>query len=54
MEERLFEVNSEACTRRRIETKCDESFSAAPGERRGAHRLDVLLSDTIEARGLYR
>ena len=40
MLERVFASNSEACTCLRIETKCEDSFSAASGERRGAHRLD--------------
>lgn len=40
MLERVLAFASEAATRRRIETKCEESFSAAEGERRGAQRLE--------------
>jgi hypothetical protein len=32
-------VSSAAWTWRRMETKCEESFSAASAERRGAHFL---------------
>lgn len=39
MEERVFVLSSAARTWRRMETKWDESFSAAAGERRGAQRL---------------
>jgi hypothetical protein len=39
MEERTLAVFSDCATRLRIETKCEESFSAAAGERRGAQRL---------------
>ena len=39
IEERAFALSSEACTWRRMETKWEESFSAAVGERRGAQRL---------------
>jgi hypothetical protein len=37
--DRVLELDSDAATRRRMETKCDESFSAACGDRRGAQRL---------------
>jgi len=39
MEERVPEVSSVAWIWRRRETKWEESFSAAGGERRGAQRL---------------
>lgn len=39
MEERRLAVFSDCATRLRMETKCDDSFSAALGERRGAQRL---------------
>ncbi len=39
IEERTLAADSEAATRRRMETKWEESFSAADGERRGAQRL---------------
>ena len=42
MEERALADISALCTCRRIETKWDESFSAASAERRGAHRLGSL------------
>src|SRR3569833_2005243 len=37
--DRVLACSSDACTCRRIETKCDESFSAASGLSRGAQRL---------------
>ena len=42
MEDRALADISALCTCRRIETKCEESFSAASAERRGAHRLCLL------------
>lgn len=39
IEDRALALSSALCTWRRIETKCEESFSAASGERRGAQRL---------------
>ena len=42
MEERALASSSEACTCLRMETKWEESFSAASGERRGAQRLTQL------------
>ena len=39
IEERALEDSSALCTWRRMLTKCDESFSAASAERRGAQRL---------------
>lgn len=39
MLERALASSSEAWTCFRIETKCEDSFSAASGERRGAQRL---------------
>jgi len=39
MEERALAESSALWTWRRMETKWEESFSAAEGERRGAQRL---------------
>lgn len=39
MEERALASSSDACTCFLMETKWEESFSAASGESRGAHRL---------------
>ena len=39
MDERVAVESSVLCTCRRIDTKWEESFSLAAGERRGAHRL---------------
>lgn len=39
IEERALAVTSEAWICRRMDTKWEESFSAAVGERRGAQRL---------------
>lgn len=39
MEERVEEASSEEWICRRMVTKCEESFSPASGERRGAQRL---------------
>ena len=39
IEERVEEASSEEWICRRMETKCEESFSPASGERRGAQRL---------------
>ena len=44
MEERACEVSSAAWSWRRRATKCEESISAAAAERRGAHRLNRLIS----------
>lgn len=44
MEERVLASISEACTCLRMETKCEESFSAAASLRRGAHRLSRVIS----------
>jgi hypothetical protein len=44
IELRWFADTSFAWTVRRIETKCEESFSAASGDRRGAHFLDITLA----------
>jgi hypothetical protein len=44
MELRRLAVRSAAATRERMDTKCEESFSAAAGERRGAQRLGGLLA----------
>ncbi len=41
IDERVFEESSAVWTCFLMETKCEESFSAASGERRGAHRLFV-------------
>lgn len=41
MDERVLASSSARWTCLRMETKCDESFSAASGERRGAQRLFV-------------
>jgi hypothetical protein len=44
MEERRLAVRSAAATRERMETKCEESFSAAEAESFGAQRLgDVSI-----------
>lgn len=40
IEERAEEAISAEWTWRRMETKCEESFSPASGERRGAQRLE--------------
>lgn len=42
IEDRALAVTSALCTCRRIETKWEESFSAASGERRGAQRLGAI------------
>lgn len=39
IEERALALSSAECTCRLMETKWEESFSAASGERRGAQRL---------------
>ena len=39
MLERMLDVRSDTATRLRIETKCEDSFSVAAAERRGAQRL---------------
>ena len=39
MLERVLELDSDAATRRRMETKCDDSFSVAAGDSLGAQRL---------------
>ena len=39
MLERVLEASSAEWTLRRMETKCEESFSEAAAERRGAQRL---------------
>ena len=44
MEERAEEAISAEWTWRRMETKCEESFSPASGERRGAQRLKNIIS----------
>lgn len=43
MEERVDEASSAEWTWRRMETKWEESFSAASGARRGAQRLVLLV-----------
>ena len=52
IEERVLAAASEAATRRRMETKWEESFSAAGGERRGAQRLCWVT--VSKGRGLGR
>lgn len=47
MEERALAESSALCTCRRMETKCEESFSAAEGERRGAQRLGLGLEGLL-------
>lgn len=42
IEERALVSSSARWTCFRMETKCEDSFSAASGERRGAHRLGML------------
>ena len=44
IEERVLELISAECTRRRMETKWEESFSDASGDSRGAHRLQNEVS----------
>ena len=46
MEERALAESSALRTWRRMETKCEDSFSAASGARRGAQRLRRSLSAT--------
>lgn len=43
IEERALALSSAAWTWRRMETKWEESFSAAEGERRGAQRLGFVF-----------
>lgn len=43
IEERDEEAISAEWTCRRMETKCEESFSPASGERRGAQRLEKSM-----------
>jgi len=50
MDERAFASISALWTCFLIETKCDDSFSAASGESRGAHRL-VLSVKALEGSG---
>lgn len=45
IDDRVFAETSTLCTCRRIETKWEESFSAASGERCGAQRLEVETSE---------
>lgn len=44
IEERALASSSALCTCLRIETKCEESFSAASGESRGAQRLKQFVN----------
>lgn len=44
IEERALASSSALCTCLRMETKWDESFSAASGERRGAQRLELFVN----------
>ena len=49
IEERAEAASSALWTWRRMETKCEESFSPASGERRGAQRLiGVLVTEKEE------
>lgn len=50
IEERALASSSAAWTCLRMETKWEESFSAASGARRGAQRL-VGVSDALEREG---
>ena len=47
MLERAFAAISDEWTCRRMETKWEESFSPASGERRGAQRLKCMVSFLI-------
>ncbi len=47
MEERAEAAISAEWTWRRMETKWEESFSPASGERRGAQRLGWWISDVV-------
>lgn len=51
MLDRALALISAECTCRRMETKWEESFSPASGERRGAQRLKDIINTVRETEG---
>lgn len=52
IDDRVLASSSDACTCLRICTKCDDSFSAASGLRRGAQRLGLSLVSFVISFGM--